>query len=131
MTTINRVFKDIDLSFTRNPATNDIYTKSGNAAIKQAMKNLILLNSYEKPYHPDIGGGIYKMLFENFELGGTEHLLRENIKTVLRNYEPRVDVIEVKIENQYDTNSLVISIHYKIKNTLQLDDLTVFLQISR
>ena len=64
MAQTNRVYKDLDLNFIPHPVKKDVNKKVGVNAIMQSLTNLILLNHYEKPFHPEIGSNVRKMLFE-------------------------------------------------------------------
>ena len=60
-----RQYKDLDLFFSRKNGTNDIEKITDIEAVKRSVRNLVLTNFYEKPFHPEIGSGIRNMLFEN------------------------------------------------------------------
>ena len=60
----SRAFKDFDLTFRRNPVTNDVNTIKNEVAIKEAVKNIVRYNFYEKPFLPNYGGNITGALFE-------------------------------------------------------------------
>lgn len=127
----SRLFKDINIAFTRHPVSNDVSTKTGDASIKQALRNLILLNRGEKPFHPEIGGGIYDMLFENMYSPGNEETMRYKITDLVNKYEPRVDLESVDIEYDLNNNSVSINIYYTIINTLTPSNVTIFLKTVR
>ena len=61
-----RIFEYLDLFFTRKPSDSDVATLKDVMAIKRSVRNLVLLNHHEKPFHPEIAGGVREMLFENF-----------------------------------------------------------------
>ena len=126
-----REFRDIDISLKRHPISKDVMTKDGNDAIKQAVVNLVMLNLYEKPFHPTIGGDIYPLMFENFNMPGTTDLLEMKIKKTLKENEPRIEVQGVKIEERPDQNAIAASIFYKIINTLEPIQVDMFLDIKR
>ena len=69
---IAREIKDLDYVFGLHPISKDIRKKTNVEALKQSIKTLVLLNHYEKPFHPDIGCDVYKSLFEPFEGRFTE-----------------------------------------------------------
>ena len=66
-TTIVRDFKDLDLNFTIHPVKKDINKNIGTMAIVNSIKNLILTNHYEKPFHPEIGSNVRRLLFDNLD----------------------------------------------------------------
>ena len=84
-----RTFSDLDLNFLQHPATKDIRKKVGENSIKQSIRNLIMPNPLEKPFQPEIGCGVYNLLFEPM-MPITELEIREIITDVINIYEPRV-----------------------------------------
>ena len=127
----SRLFKDINIAFTRHPVSDDITTKTGDASIKQSLRNLILLNRGDKPFHPEIGSGIYDMLFENMDMPGTEEVIRYKITDLINKYEPRVELQDVQFDFDYNNNSVSIGIYYVIINTLTPSNVKIFLKTVR
>ena len=80
---------DLDLDFTRNPATNDVSFKKDEEAIKRSVRNLVLTNFGERKFHPEIGSDAYGYLFENMS-PLTAHNLEREVQEVIEIYEPRV-----------------------------------------
>jgi hypothetical protein len=76
------ISRDLDLNFTANPLTGDINVKSNDDAIKQALKTLLLLSLYEKPFNSDLGPNIRGFLFENYILNSNKYL-EEKIKNII------------------------------------------------
>jgi phage baseplate assembly protein W len=111
-----RVFSDLDLNFTVNDSTGDIYKRYDEEAIKSSIKNLIMTSHGERPFHSELGSPIRNLLFENY----TPMLvltLRRAIEYVIDNYEPRVIVLDVVIDPYEEENRVDIGILFKIKNT--------------
>ena len=109
----SRPFKDIDLDFERNPVTNDVNTVENIIAIKRAVKNLIQTNFYERPFQPELGCGIRELLFENFT-PMTKIFLQRKIEEVLINYEPRINLQNVAVDDDQDNNRLVVDIYFYV-----------------
>ena len=109
----SRPFKDIDLDFERNPVTNDVNTVDNVVAIKRAVKNLIQTNFYERPFQPELGCGIRELLFENFT-PMTKVFLERKIEEVLINYEPRIQLQSVEVDDDQDGNRLVVDIYFYV-----------------
>lgn len=111
----SNIFKDFDLSFSVNPITGDLGTKSDVNSIQQSIKTLINTNFFERPFQPTLGCNIRGLLFEL-----TSPVVVNDIKTVindvLTNYEPRIDLIEIKVNDLSDSNAYNISIIYNLKN---------------
>ena len=116
METNTRHFYDIDLSFKKNPLTNDIAKKVDANAIKQSLYNLIMYNLFDVPFHPEISSRVRSMLFENFT-PLTKISLERIVRTTIENFEPRVSVNDVIVSEDVDNNALSISMHYTIINS--------------
>ena len=109
----SRQFRDIDLDFTRNTVTNDVNVVEDVVAVKRALKNLIQTNFYERPFQPELGCGIRELLFENFT-PMTKVFLQRKIEEVIVNYEPRVQLQNVTVDDDQDRNRLVIDIYFYV-----------------
>lgn len=111
--TVSKVFKDISLSFRKHPVTNDVLPIKNEDAIKKAVQNLIKTRIGERFYDSDLGTTIESNLFE---LVGRESavILKEEIRTILKNYEPRVRLRRVDVDAPDDMNELNIRINYDI-----------------
>jgi phage baseplate assembly protein W len=111
-----RQYTDIDLAFTAKPSSGEIYKKTDAAAVRQAVKTLVMTNKLEKPFRPNFGGNVQGQLFELADNGNSDTLRRgiiENIEV----YEPRAKVIDVRVNLQPDNNSLDATIMFKVVNT--------------
>ena len=108
-----RQFRDIDLDFNRNAVTNDVVVVEDVVAVKRAVKNLIQTNFYERPFHPELGCGIRELLFENFT-PMTKIFLQRKIEEVLINYEPRINLQNVAVDDDQDRNRLVVDIYFYV-----------------
>ena len=118
-----RTFSDLDLNFIAHPQTGDLVRKYDDEAIKQAVKNLILTNNYERPFHSEIGSQIRGLLFEPVT-PMLNMLLKRAIIDTITNHEPRVRLTDVIVRFSPDNNDVYISIEYTIVNTtrpIQID----------
>lgn len=107
-------YRDFDISFGVHPITKNLLVKTGEDAIKQSFRNLILTNFYEKPFHPEIGSNIKAVLFENI----STKFLGLNIERFIREVallEPRVDLQKVEVIVSADDNYIVINIEFFAK----------------
>ena len=109
----SRQFRDIDLDFNRNTVTNDVNVVEDVIAVKRSVKNLIQTNFYERPFHPELGCGIRELLFENFT-PMTKIFLQRKIEEVLINYEPRINLQNVAVDDDQDNNRLVVDIYFYV-----------------
>ncbi len=125
------LYKDLNLFFTPNPVTKDVSKVTDVQAIKRSVRNLVLLNPGEKPFHPEIGTGIRASLFENF--GPIElSALRTRIEFSINKYEPRVTLQSVDFgteDQNLDNNTLSCKISFTINNVPdRLEEVDVMLQ---
>ena len=126
-----RQYKDLDLFFGRKQASDDINKVTDIQAVKRSVRNLVLLNHYEKPFHPEIGSGVRDMLFENMT-PITAFIIAKQVEDVIENYEPRAKLIGVRALHNLDRNEYEVSIEFYVVNTpTELVDLTVFLEVLR
>ena len=126
-----RQYKDLDLFFGTKQASNDINKVTDIQAVKRSVRNLVLLNHYEKPFHPEIGSGVRDILFENMS-PLTSHALTTEIEDVIENFEPRVQLVGVRALPNLDRNEYEVTIEFYVLNTpTELVDLTIFLEVLR
>ena len=89
-----RIYKDLDLDFGRNIVTNDVNKLTDVEAVKRSVRNLINTNHFERPFHPEIGGNVRALLFENMTPLTALNLQRK-IEEVLSNFEPRAKITQI------------------------------------
>ena len=123
----SRQFRDIDLDFNRNAVTNDVAVVEDVVAVKRSVKNLIQTNFYERPFHPELGCGIRELLFENFT-PMTKIFLQRKIEEVLINYEPRINLQNVAVDDDQDKNRLVVDIYFYVVGVPEPQTVQTFLQ---
>jgi len=123
----SRQFRDIDLDFNRNAVTNDVAVVEDVVAVKRSVKNLIQTNFYERPFHPELGCGIRELLFENFT-PMTKIFLQRKIEEVLINYEPRINLQNVAVDDDQDRNRLVVDIYFYVVGVPGPQTVSTFLQ---
>tara|TARA_Y100000004_G_C8679901_1_gene312877 strand:- start:38 stop:463 length:426 start_codon:yes stop_codon:yes gene_type:complete len=109
----SRKFRDLDLDFSRNPVTNDVNVVEDVIAIKRSVKNLVQTNYYERPFQPELGCGVRELLFQNFT-PLTAVFLKKKIEEVLVNYEPRIELQNIAVDDDQDGNRLVVDIYFYI-----------------
>ena len=112
------VYKDFDLSFSRNPLTNDIGKKTDANAINQSMKMLLNTSFYERPFRPRVGSNLRRILFEPAD-PITIQDLRASIETMILNHEPRVQILDIKINDNAENNAYDLTIEYSLVNLVQ------------
>jgi len=122
-----REYSDIDLSLGARTSTDgDVFRKTDAASVKQAVKNLIMTNRFEKPYRPNYGANLGGMLFELMSEDVGEEII-DNIKKTIQRYEPRAKVLNIKVTTTPDYNSVTATIEFRIVNTNLVESLKVSL----
>jgi phage baseplate assembly protein W len=107
-------WRDLDLSLKIHPIRKDIIPLKDDAAIKNAVKNLLVSNFFERPFQPTLGANLRGLLFEPAD-AITKIDLREGIERVLRDHEPRIRVLNIKVLDEPDNNSYRITVNFLIK----------------
>ena len=126
-----RQWKDLDLFFGKKQASKDINKVVDVQAVKRSVRNLVLLNHYEKPFHPEIGSGVRDMLFE-LMTPITAFILAKKIEDVIENFEPRAKLVGVRALPNLDRNEYEVTVEFYVVNTpTELIDLTIFLEVLR
>ena len=111
----SRIYKDLNLDFQKNTATKDIQKITDIEAVKRSVRNLINLNHYEKPFHPEIGSNLRAMLFENMTPQMNVTISR-HIEMLISNYEPRARLVTVRTLPQFDRNAYAVTINFQVVN---------------
>lgn len=108
-----RPYADLDLKFRVNPSSRDVRPVKDLSAIKNSVRNLILTNRLERPFQPEIGCNLTKLLFEPAD-PITISLIKEDIINTIENYEPRVSLSNIQIEDYADRNAYFVSIEFRV-----------------
>jgi len=111
-----RIYKDLNLDFQQNSATKDIQKLLDVESVKRSVRNLINLNYYEKPFHPEIGSNLRGLLFENIT-PQISHYMGKQIELLIKNYEPRCKMVEVVNRPNIERNGYSVSVSFYVVNT--------------
>ena len=123
-----RRYTDLDLFFGKKSSNSDVNEVVDIQAVKRSIRNLVLLNTFEKPFHPEIASGIRGMLFE-LMTPVTAVILSRQVEDVIKNFEPRAKLVSVRAIPDFDRNLYEVSIEFYVVNTpTELVDLTLFLE---
>ena len=126
-----RQYRDLDLFFSKKQGSDDVNKVTDIEAVKRSVRNLVLTNFYEKPFHPEIGSGIRDMLFENMS-PVTAVVLARKVEDVIENFEPRARLVGVRALPNLDRYEYEITIEFFVVNApTELVDMTVFLEVLR
>ena len=107
-------YRDLDLFF-RRKSDNDVNKVTDIEAVKRSVRNLILLNSYEKPFHPEIAGDVRALLFENMT-PLTAAVIARKIQDVIENFEPRARLVGVNTTPNFDRNAYNVGVYFYVVN---------------
>lgn len=107
-------WRDLDLSLKIHPIRKDIVPLKDDAAIKNAVKNLLVSNFFERPFQPTLGANLRGLLFEPAD-AITKLDLKQGIRRVLDTHEPRIKVLNIKVLDESDNNSYRITVNFLIK----------------
>jgi phage baseplate assembly protein W len=123
-----RQYTDLDLFFGRKSSNSDISKVTDIQAVKRSIRNLVLLNAYEKPFHPEISSGVRGLLFE-LMTPITATIIAKKVEEVINNFEPRARLVAVRATPDLDQNSYELSVEFYVVNApTELVDLTVMLE---
>ena len=110
---VSKSFKDLSMSFKFNPLSGDLIALKNENAIARAVRNIVLTTPGEKFFDPDFGSSVSEILFENVD-DITAVSIEDEIKSSLKNYEPRVELINVTVNPNFDANQFDVIISYRI-----------------
>ena len=110
---VSKSFKDLSMSFKFNPLSGDLIALKNENAIARAVRNIVLTTPGEKFFDPDFGSSVSEILFENVD-DITAISIEDEIKSSLKNYEPRVELINVTVDPNFDANQFDVRITYRI-----------------
>ena len=123
--TRTKLYKDIDLTFA-NKTSGEIFKKEDAAAVKQAVKNLMLTNYFEKPFQPLFGGNLREMLFDLAD-DDAEEDIEDRIKNAINVFEPRAQALNVTAVATPDRNAIRVTVEFRVINTQETVTVTTVL----
>ena len=123
-----RQYSDLDLFFGKRTVGSDVNKVTDVQAVKRSVRNLVLLNTYDKPFHPEIAGGVREMLFEPMT-PIIASIIARKVEDVIDNFEPRANLVGVRAIPDLDRNAYELSVHFYVVNApTELVDLSVMLE---
>jgi len=123
-----RQYSDLDLFFGKKSSDSDISKVTDVQAVKRSVRNLVLLNAYEKPFHPEIASGVRGMLFE-LMTPITAQIIAKQVELVIENFEPRAKLVGVRVNPDLDRNLYALTIEFYVVNApTELVDMSVMLE---
>jgi phage baseplate assembly protein W len=124
------LYSDFHKDLRISPISKDIALQKDEAAVKDAIKNLILTDRGERPMQPYLGGSIRDMLFDNLT-PGTIKLIKDRVTSTIQTYEPRAGLIDVYVQGDMDNGHVTVKILFYVRNEQQPIQLDVILKRNR
>ena len=110
---VSQGFKDISMSFESNPLTQDLIALKNENAIARSIRNFVFTSPGEKFFEPDFGSDVAESLFENMD-DITGSFIEDQIRQSINNYEPRVNLLSLKTNPNFDNNAFDVTITYEV-----------------
>lgn len=127
MATIQRnLYADLFTNFDKHPISDDVALKTNENAIRQSIRNILLTNRGERPFQPELGGDLNRLLFENIT-PQTIVLMEQVIRNTIEAYEPRANLIDVVVSTTPDQNTVAVTITFSVINRQEPVSLEVVL----
>jgi phage baseplate assembly protein W len=123
-------YTDLDLNFDLHPLTKDVTVLNDMEALKRSVRNLVLTSRYDRPFKPQIDCGVRQYLFELFS-PVVSVKIKNAIERVIRNFEPRVELLNVLVRTNEDRNAYDVTIVFRPKNINQTTQVTFVLERTR
>ena len=123
----SRSFNDIGMAFGRNPFTDDVSIVKDDNSIKQSIRNLVMTTPGEKPFQPNIGCGVYSLLFEPLDAFSADAIKSEIINTI-NQYERRVQLRNVNCIPFKGNNKISVTVQYQVVGIPIVEEVKFVLQ---
>ncbi len=123
-------YSDLNLDFLPHPITGDVTILTDMNALKRSIRNLVFTNTYDRPFRPELNGGIRKYLFEPMT-ALTAVRISDAIENVIREHEPRVELLDIRVRGNESKNSFDVKLVFRPKNINQTVQLNLVLQRTR
>jgi phage baseplate assembly protein W len=130
MATLQKIYSDIDFTFTKKPVTADVALSYDSQAVIRSIRNLLSTKHYERPFNPDLGANVDALLFEPIS-PLTAGALESEIKTAIENYEPRASLDTITVNPQPDNNAYNVTLSFYIQNATLPTTVTLLLERNR
>lgn len=124
---VEGLYADFHKDLTVNPVTEDLARLLDEEAVNESLKNLLLTDRGERLFQPNLGSDIRATLFEN-NTPATITVLKQQITDTIKNYEPRITLIDVEVLSNYDDGKVGVKIYYYLRNRETELVTTVFLR---
>ncbi len=124
------VFRDFDIGMKTHPVTGKLVIKKNSESIRQAVKNLILTNKFERPFRPNFGSDIASRLFDLYD-PSTDENIKFDVRIAMENYEPRAELLDVGVFSDPDSNEIRINVVFRPLNSTVPTNAVITLERAR
>lgn len=111
----NKFYSDLDLKFRPQPGSKDVSISYDEQAVIRSIRNLLLTGPFERPFQPDFGSQIDKLLFEPISPLSSS-LIEDEIIRVVNNYEPRATIAQISVNVFPDQNAYQVTLYFYVGN---------------
>jgi phage baseplate assembly protein W len=130
MANLQKIYSDIDFTFIKKPVTADVALSYDEQAVIRSVRNLLSTKHYERPFNPNLGSNMDTLLFENISMS-TSISIQKEIETIIKNYEPRASVQNVRVSPYPEKNAYNITLSFYIENATLPTTVTLLLERNR
>ena len=130
MPTYQKTYKDLELDFTPHPVTGDIVQVKDSNSVKRGIKNILLTENQERLFQPEIGSGLKNLLFEQMT-PITEQRLQDEVASAINAWEQRAEILSINVISEDDFNRYRVQVRFRVINTLEEEQVDVFLARER
>lgn len=127
MPSITKKYSDIDLSFIPHPVSGDVTILRDVDAVKRSLRNLLFMGSFDRPFEPEIGANLKQLLFETIN-PLTEKAIDMHIRGAVARYEPRVTILDLKVQGEPDANGYNVHLTFVVDSISEMETVTAFLE---
>lgn len=126
ITSTNR-YSDLNLQMIPHPQKKDIIPLKDDAAVRNAVRTLVVTNFFERPFQPTMGANLRSLLFEPAD-AITRLAIKDAIQNVLERHEPRIENINVIVETTSDETEYILAVVFSIKENDSVQDVEINLR---
>ena len=130
MANLQKIYSDIDFTFTRKPSGGDVALSYDQQSVIRSIRNLLLTNTFERPFNSELGSNINALLFEPIS-SLTASQIKNSVTHVINRFEPRVNLQSVVVDPSPDTNSYSVTVTFFLLNATQSTTLSLILERNR
>lgn len=127
MPSITKKYSDIDLSFIPHPITGDVTVLRDVDAVKRSLRNLMYMGKFDRPFEPDVGAHLKQLLFEDIT-PLTEKSIDIHIRGAIARHEPRVTVVDLKVDGNPDENGYNVKLTFVIDSLSEMQTVDTFME---